>query len=83
MRFPQLNIPWEKERPGLTLVTLLDDFFIKAMLTREKKQVLREKSSGTECPKFYRNSVLHLLKYRFEAYLSRYRFTVNCQTLNT
>ena len=28
-------------------------------------------SSGTECPKIYRKSVLHLLKYRFKVYLSR------------
>ena len=28
----------------------------------------------TECPKIYRKSVLHLLKYKFPIYLSRCRF---------
>ena len=29
-------------------------------------------SPGTECPTIYRKSVLHLLKYRFTVYISRY-----------
>ena len=27
---------------------------------------------GTECPKSYRKSVLHLLKYRFPVYLGKF-----------
>ena len=42
-------------------------------------------SDGTECPKIYSKSVLHLLKYIFAVYLKKiqYRFAVHFGTLST
>ena len=41
--------------------------------------------SATECPKIYRKSVLHLLKYTANLYFKpmQYRFAVNFETLST
>ena len=36
----------------------------------------------TECPKIYRKSVLHLLKYKFAAYLSRCCTDLKKKSLN-
>ena len=39
----------------------------------EEEEQTEEQEVHTECPKSYRKSVRHLLKYRFVVYLSRCR----------